>query len=165
MSSDVRVKHEYAEEMLNTYNRLHRERMKEENKDNKVCQMYCAMHQLAIVENSGKFPELSDKLALNKEEYEDILCLAEKYNKRYKMFAYKNLVATTSLSLSLFIVMYLILNMDIKTCLLAVIVLFMFDLFMNGKTNQSRYQTKWIRDVNKKVDPNIIIMCNKLFKM
>ena len=51
MSSDVRVKREYAEEMLNTYNRLHRERMKEENKENKVCQMYCAMHQLEIVEN------------------------------------------------------------------------------------------------------------------
>lgn len=165
MSSDVRVKREYAEEMLNTYNRLHRERMKKENKDNKVCQMYCAMHQLAIVENSGKFPELSDKLALNKEEYENIMCLAEKYNKRYKMFAYKNLVATTSLSLILFIVMYLILNMDIKTCLLAAIVLFLLDLFMNGKTNQSRYQSKWIRDVNKKVDPNIIKMCNKLFKM
>lgn len=165
MSSDVRVNREYAEEMLNTYNRLHRERMKEENKDNKVCQMYCAMHQLAIVENSGKFPGLSDKIALNKEEYEEILCLAEKYNERYKMFAYKNLVATTSLSLILFIVMYLILNMDIKTCLLAATVLFLLDLFMNGKTNQSRYQTKWIRDVNKKVDPNIIKMCNKLFKM
>ncbi len=165
MGSDVRVKREYAEEMINTYNRLHRERMKEENKENKVCQMYCAMHQLAIVENSGKFPGLSDKLTLNKGEYEDILSLAEKYNKRYKMFAYKNLAATTSLSLILFIVMYLILKMDVKTCLLTVIVLFMLDLFMNGKTNQSRYQTKWIRDVNKKVDPNIIKMCNKLFKM
>lgn len=28
MGSDVRVKREYAEEMINTYNRLHRERMK-----------------------------------------------------------------------------------------------------------------------------------------
>lgn len=29
MGSDVRVKREYAEEMINTYNRLHRERMNE----------------------------------------------------------------------------------------------------------------------------------------
>ena len=61
--------------------------------------------------------------------------------------------------------MYLILKIDVKTCLLAAIVLFLLDLFMNGKTNQGRYQAKWIRDVNKKVDPNIIKMCNKLFKM
>ena len=108
---------------------------------------------------------LISKLTLNKGEYEDILSLAEKYNKRYKMFAYMNLAATTSLSLILFIVMYLILKMNVKTCLLTAIVLFMLDLFMNGKTNQSRYQTKWIRDVNKKVNPNIIKMCNKLFKM
>lgn len=134
---------------------------------NEVCEMYCSMHQMALIESGKEIGDKNikiDKIPLNKEEYEEIIQSLEKYNSQYKRFVYKNVL----LSIVLFILLFLTLSLGLKMPLYLAgvigIVFFLFDLYMNGKSNEKRFKEQWVKRVIKSVDPEVISLCETCIK-
>ncbi len=142
-------------------------RKDENNKDNKTLQIYCASFQLALLESQAD-KQLSnvifDEIQMEKSEYEQILSLMEQQKKYFKQFAYKNLLISLCLSIAVYGIIAYLLKLSVVLAAACAVLILLVDIFANGKTNGKRYQQKWIKTVQKKVDEKIIAVTTKYFK-
>lgn len=149
------------------FDALRQFRQDEKNKDNKTLQIYCASFQLALLELQAT-RQLShvifDEIQMEKSEYEQILSLMEQQKKHYKQFAYKNLLISLCLSIAVYGIIAYFLKLSVLLAAACAILILLIDLFANGKTNEKRYQQKWIKTVQKRVDWKIIAVTTKYFK-
>lgn len=153
-----------ASELFDVLRQLRRD---EKNIDNKILQVYCASFQLALLEsqaNSSLPKIIFDEIQMEKSEYEQILCLMEQQKKNFKQFAYRNLLISLCLSIAVYGIIAYYFNFSVLLAAVCAVLVLLVDIFANGKTNEKRYQLKWIKTVEKRVDWKIIAITTKYFK-
>ena len=132
-------------------------RRDEKNIDNKILQIYCASFQ--------SLPNIIfDEIQMEKSEYEQILCLMEQQKKSFKQFAYRNLLISLCLSIAVYGIIAYFFKFSVLLAAACAFLVLLVDIFANGKTNEKRYQLKWIKTVEKKVNWKIIAITTKYFK-
>ena len=136
-----------------------------EQKKQKKIELFCAAYELALLESDPQLKYIKkDKICLNKEEYEKILDLVEKSKKQYKLFAYKNLLISAFLSIIIGVAFYFFMQSSLWLSLFAGVLVFLVELYADGKTNAPRYKKKWIHSVKKEIDKNFFIIITKYFR-
>ena len=142
-------------------------RRDEKNIDNKILQIYCASFQLALLESQvdNSLPNIIfDEIQMEKSEYEQILCLMEQQKKSFKQFAYRNLLISLCLSIAVYGIIAYFFKFSVLLAAACAFLVLLVDIFANGQTNEKRYQLKWIKTVEKKVNWKIIAITTKYFK-
>lgn len=143
---------EYSE-LLETGMRTGREQ------DNRVQQVYCAMNLLALLESAGRtsLPDVvRDEVKISQETHGRVLDLVGSEQKRYRRFVRLNALASLLLAVVIFWLVGFVLHYDMSIAAGAGIIVFLLDLYANGKTNERRWRSRQVRSFEKHVDPNLI---------
>ncbi len=142
------------------------EKVRKQSSCNKVQEIYCCMYELALIESQGKnlFKKVIDEeISLNKRTYEEILHGMEEYNKIFKRFLYKNVLISTVLFAVTFLTLKFALKVSLGLSIFISIIVFICDLYINGKTNDNRFSKKWLKKIESNVDHSLIKEINSYF--
>lgn len=135
---------------------------------NEIKEIYCGMHQLALLElqsaNQGLTGVQFDKIIFDKEEYESLLNIGNRHLARFKRYVLRNATISFLLGITLFLGLWYYMHAPFVLSFCFGVLVCLIDLYMNGKTNDDRYKKYWIRLVNKNVEAELIEQINLYFK-
>ena len=145
---------------LSEYSELLEEGMRAgREQGNTVQQTYCAMNLLALLESAGRgsLPDVvRDEVKISQETHRQVLDLVDRQQKHYRIFARLNALVSLLLAAIVFWLVGIVLQYDTSVAVGAGIIVFLLDLYANGKTNERRWKSRQVRYFRRHVDPNLI---------
>lgn len=126
---------------------------------------YCAMHALMILESlNGSNDITNDHINFTKEDYEHILSLVERHQKRYMKYRRINLIKSFLGIIGLFIVLIFIVKSDPKSAAAVSMFLLLYVVYRNGKDSKEKYKQWQMNLIEKNVSNEIVEQNKKYFK-
>lgn len=126
---------------------------------------YCAMHALMILENMNLTNDITNQeIKLTKEEYEQILFLVERHQKRYMKFRRLNLLKSFLGVIGLFLLMIFIVKSDPKSAAAVSMFLLLYVVYQNGKDSKEKYKQWQMNLIEKNVSSEIVELNRKYFR-
>ena len=153
------------EEIEKYYDYICKQMRKAEKDNNQIEAEYCAMHALMVWESLGEVNVTNnDKFKLNKEEYENIVSLVEKHQKRYQKYRLLNLIKSFVGVVALFLMMVFVIKADTKLAAATSMGLLLWAVYQNGKKGQENYQQWQLNIIEKNVSKELIEYNSKFLK-